>query len=161
MGRRSRQREAAAAATRPAARSTAPAPPPPPSTPRRRARVEEAPKAPWHPVPLVEIAVLVGIVAMAIGFFSEGARRETLVTAGVALASLAGLEVSIREHFAGFRSHTALLALTAALLVGVPLGLATDERLVGLGAGILAGVAAFPALRAAFTRRAGGLSWRA
>jgi hypothetical protein len=112
-------------------------------------------------VPLAEIAVLVGIIAMAIGFFSEGGRRETLVTAGVALAALAGLEVSLREHFAGYRSHTALLALAAALLVGIPSGLATDQRLVGLGAGIVAGVAAFPALRAAFSRRAGGLTWRA
>jgi hypothetical protein len=160
MGRRSRQREAAAAASRPAA-PRVPAPPPPPSTPRRRAPVDEAPKAPWHPVPLAEIAVFVGIAAMAIGFFSEGARRETLVTAGVALASLAGLEVSLREHFTGYRSHTALLTLAAALLVGVPVGLVTEERLVGLGAGIVAGVAAFPALRAAFSRRAGGLSWRA
>jgi hypothetical protein len=160
MGRRSRQREAAAAASRPAA-SSVPAAPPPPSTPRRRAPVDEAPKAPWHPVPLVEIAVLVGIAAMAIGFFSEGSRRETLVTAGVALASLAGLEVSIREHVSGYRSHTMLLALATALLVGIPLGLATDERLVGLAAGVIAGVAAVPALRTAFARRAGGLSWRA
>jgi hypothetical protein len=112
-------------------------------------------------VPLAEIAVLVGIVAMTIGFFSEGGRRETLVTAGVALASLAGLEVSLREHFAGYRSHTALLSLAAALLAGVPVGLATGERLAGLAAGVVAGVLAFFALRAAFSRRAGGLSWRA
>ena len=157
MGRRSRQREAATAAGRPGA----PTPPPPPSAPRRRAHLDEAPKAPWHPFPLVEIAVLVGLVAMAVGFFSEGGRRETLVTAGVALASLAGLEVSLREHFTGYRSHTALLALAAALLVGIPVGLLTDERIAGLAAGIVAGVAAVPALRAAFARRAGGLSWRA
>ena len=157
MGRRSRQREAAAPAGRPAA----PTPPPPPSAPRRRAQLDEAPKAPWHPFPLVEIAVLVGLIAMAVGFFSEGGRRETLVTAGVALASLAGLEVSLREHFTGYRSHTALLALATALLVGIPVGLLSDERIAGLAAGIVAGVAAVPALRAAFARRAGGLSWRA
>ena len=158
MGRRSRQREAATAAGRPAGPPPAP---PPPSAPRRRARLDEAPKAPWHPFPLVEIAVLVGLVAMAVGFFSEGGRRETLVTAGVALASLAGLEVSLREHFTGYRSHTALLALAAALLVGIPVGLISDERIAGLAAGIVAGVAAVPALRAAFARRAGGLAWRA
>jgi hypothetical protein len=155
MGRRSRQREAAPAATRPAA------PPPPPSAPRRRAKLDEAPKAPWHPVPLVEIAVLVGIIAMAFGFFSEGGRRETLVTAGVLLASLAGLEVSLREHFAGYRSHTALLALATALLVGVPLAVALDTRVIGLAVGVVAGVLAFFGLRAAFARRAGGLAWRA
>jgi hypothetical protein len=156
MGRRSRQREAASTAARPAA-----APPPPPSAPRRRAPVEEAPKAPRHPFPLVEIAVLVGIVAMAIGFFSEGGRRETLVTAGVALASLAGLEIALREHLTGYRSHTLLLALAAALLVGVPLGLLIDQRIVGLAVGVIAGVIAFPLLRTTFARRAGGLKWRA
>ena len=29
---------------------------------------------------------------------------------GLVLGSLAGLELSVREHFAGYRSHTLLLA---------------------------------------------------
>src|SRR5919202_389187 len=37
-------------------------------------------------------------------------RGATMIVGGMALASLAGLELSIREHFAGFRSHTTLLA---------------------------------------------------
>jgi hypothetical protein len=156
MGRRSRQRDAAPAAARP------PAPPPaPPRARRRRARPDEAPKAPWHPLPLAELAVLVGLVALVVGFTSDGSRRETLVTAGVALASLGGLEVSLREHFAGYRSHTALLTLAAALATGVPVALLAGNRLVGLGVAVGAAVLAFVGLRAAFARRAGGMTWRA
>ena len=33
-----------------------------------------------------------------------------MIAAGVALASLAGLELSIREHLAGYRSHSTVLA---------------------------------------------------
>jgi hypothetical protein len=158
MGRRSRQRDAAPAAARP---STPPPAPPPPRARRRRASLDEAPKAPWHPVPLAELAVLVGIVALVVGFTSEGSRRETLVTAGVLLASLGGLEVSVREHFAGYRSHTALLTLAAALAAGVPVGLLAGNRFVGLGVAAVAAVLAFAGLRAAFARRAGGMTWRA
>jgi hypothetical protein len=158
MGRRSRQRDAAPAAARP---SPPPPAPPPPRARRRRASLDEAPKAPWHPVPLAELAVLVGIVALVVGFTSEGSRRETLVTAGVLLASLGGLEVSVREHFAGYRSHTALLTLAAALAAGVPVGLLAGNRFVGLGVAAVAAVLAFAGLRAAFARRAGGMTWRA
>lgn len=158
MGRRSRQRDAAAGAPRPPApaRST----PPPPSAPRRRASRDELPKAPWHPVPLVEIAVLCGIVALVAGFASDGSRRELLVTTGVLLCALAGLDQVVREHFAGYRSHTTVLTLAAFLLVGAPVGYFTI-RIIGIVAGIAAAAAAYAALRAAFARRAGGLTWRA
>jgi hypothetical protein len=154
MGRRSRQREPAPAAG-------PPSPPRPPGAPRRRARLDEAPRAPWHPVPLVEIAVLVGLIALAVGFFSEGRRQQVLVTSGVLLASAAGLEISLREHFSGYRSHTALLALAAALGVGVPVGVLLGERLIGIAVAVVAGAAAAVGLRRAFARRAGGLTWRA
>jgi hypothetical protein len=157
MGRRSRQRDAAPAAARP----SAPSVPTPPRTPRRRAGLDEAPKAPWHPVPLSELAVLVGIVVVVLGFTSEGSRRETLVTAGVLLASLGGLEVALREHFAGYRSHTALLTLAAALGTAAPVALLAGNRFVGLAVGVVVAVLAFLGLRAAFARRAGGMTWRA
>ena len=41
------------------------------------------------------------------GFFVVAGRAGTaLLVTGLALGSLAGLELSIREHFAGYRSHT-------------------------------------------------------
>jgi len=58
--------------------------------------------------------VLVGLVALAIGVIGA---HPTLLGVGVVLAGLGGLEVSVREHFAGYRSHTTLLAGTVFVLV--------------------------------------------
>ena len=44
-------------------------------------------------------------------------RSPTAIGVGVVLAALGGLEVSVREHFAGYRSHTTLLAGTVFVLV--------------------------------------------
>ena len=44
------------------------------------------------------------------GLFVGGDRSIALLATGLALGSLGGLELSIREHFAGYRSHTAMLA---------------------------------------------------
>ncbi len=78
---------------------------------RPRAPIDdERPPAPWGSFPLVELVVLVALVMLAVGFFSEGSQGTTLLVTGFALGSLAGLELSIREHFAGYRSHTTLLA---------------------------------------------------
>ena len=43
--------------------------------------------------------------------------HPTAIGVGVVLAGLGGLEVAIREHFAGYRSHTTLLAGTVFVLV--------------------------------------------
>ena len=51
------------------------------------------------------------IVGAVIGF--DEPRGQALLGTGLVLASLAGLELSVREHFAGFRSHTALLTAAA------------------------------------------------
>ncbi|MGN6587556.1 MAG: hypothetical protein ACTHKT_08820, partial [Solirubrobacterales bacterium] len=64
-------------------------------------------------MPLAELVILAGIVALAIGVFGG---HPTAIGAGVALAGLGGLEVAIREHFAGYRSHTTLLAGAAFVL---------------------------------------------
>jgi ABC-type Co2+ transport system permease subunit len=81
------------------------------------------------------------------------------------LGSLGGLEVSIREHFAGFRSHTSLLAASCAvasmILISViagKAGIATLALVVGVG--VIVFVLAFWALRQAFIRRSGGLGFR-
>jgi hypothetical protein len=83
------------------------------------------------------------------------------VVVGLALGSLAGLELSIREHFAGYRSHTTLLAgLVFVVSVGVlyyAAGLPLLGALIAGGAGF---AAAFLVLRRAFRRATGGLSYR-
>src|SRR5215210_983021 len=87
---------------------------------RRPARLsDERPRAPWHPVPLVELSVLVGLVLLVVGFVTgigtDGGRLALL--SGMVLASLGGLDTVLREHFAGFRSHSTVLGALPAVLV--------------------------------------------
>src|SRR5437660_3813372 len=80
--------------------------------PRRRpgrTSPEDRPPAPWGNFPLVELAVLGGLILIVAGFIVRGNRGGAMFAGGLALASLAGLELAIREHFGGFRSHPSLL----------------------------------------------------
>jgi hypothetical protein len=132
-----------------------PAPPRPAS---RAAAAEERPPAPWGKFPLAELAVLAGIVMLAIGLVGGS---PTAIGVGVVLGGLGGLEVSVREHFAGYRSHTTLLAGTVFVLtVGGLLYLAGLILAICLGVGAVAFVVAFLALRRAFQRASGGLSFK-
>ena len=135
-----------------------------PAASRRSGRRGERPPAPWGSFPLTELVVLLGLVIGVGGIFVEGDRRRTMFAAAVALCCLAGLEVSIREHFAGFRSHTTLLAGSAAMAAMVGVLLAGASGSLVIGEVVLVGIAvfgsAFWALRRAFQRRSGGLSFR-
>ena len=102
--------------------------------------------------------MLVGIVLAVVGFVAGGDRGPVLVVTGLALGSLGGLELSIREHFAGYRSHSALLAGVPALLVLGLLFYKGPESLPPLarvGIGIAVFAAGFYLLAAGFRRRAG------
>lgn len=122
-------------------------------------RADERPPAPWGSFPLAELTVLAGIVALVIGVVSKD---PTALGLGVVLAGLGGLEVSVREHFAGYRSHTTLLAGTVFVLVtGALFYLAGLILAACLAAGAVAFAAAFLALRRAFQRASGGLSFKA
>jgi hypothetical protein len=164
LGRRSRkrsapgERDAARAADR-ASPASAPAPAPPPPR-RRRSRLEDVPPAPWGSFPLSELCVLVGLVLLVVGFVTGGNRGGVAIACGLALASLAGLEVSIREHFAGFRSHTLVLALAPAVLVIVILFFARAPLGVEVAAAVVVFLLAIRGLREVFRRRSGGLSFR-
>lgn len=123
-----------------------------------RGKVDERPPAPWGSFPLAELTVLAGIVMLAIGVVGGD---TTALGVGVVLGGLGGLEVSVREHFAGYRSHTTLLAGAAFVLVVAGLFyLAGLILAVCLAAGAIAFLAAFLALRRAFRRASGGLSFR-
>ena len=155
MGRRSRKR----GATTPSVASDAAWSPP--RAPRPRARLSEAPKAPWSPFPLVELCVLIALVLIVLGVVTDGPRRGAFLACGVALASLAGLELAIREHVAGFRSHSALLAGAAAVAVVLPLFFLTGLPQVALLAiGVVVYTLAFAALRRGFLGRTGGIGFR-
>ena len=125
---------------------------------RRGASPDERPPAPWGAAPLAELAILAGIVSLIVGVVGG---HETAIGIGVALAGLGGLEVAIREHFAGYRSHTTLLAGAVFVFTVGVLYYGADQILaVSLGAGAIAFTIAFYAARRAFRRASGGLSFR-
>src|SRR4051794_30701962 len=164
MGKRSRkqrseQSDASTRAERDARRRAAAA-----SAPRRGTR--ETPPAPWGSFPLTELVVFVALVFGIVGFIRfQHHTGKVMVAAAMCLGSLGGLEVSIREHFAGFRSHTTLLAASCGvgsmILVSVIAGRAGVAILaLVVGVGVLVFVLAFYGLRQAFVRRSGGLGFR-
>ena len=125
----------------------------------RTRTADERPPAPWGSFPLAELTVLAGIVCLAIGVVSK---NPTTIGVGVVLAGLGGLEVSAREHFAGYRSHTTLLAGTVFVVVTGGLFYLADQILaIALGVGVTAFAASFYALRRAFQKASGGLSFKA
>ena len=138
--------------------------PPEPASPRPgRTTIDDRPPPLWGAFPLTELVTLLGIVLMVWGFLSEGGRNgNSKIAAGLAIASIAGLELAIREHVTGFRSHTTLLSGAVAILVIVVLGLGAGLSTLGLLllAGALAFGATFLGLRELFKRRSGGLSFR-
>jgi hypothetical protein len=130
----------------------------------RRSAEPEPPAAPWGNFPLIELAVLIGLVMLVIGFFFvHGSRGAILIATGLILGSIGGLDLTIREHFSGYRSHTMLLAGVPAIVVlGLlvylaPAGLPAIAR-IGVGV-VVFGVAAY-LLSRAFANRSGGLRFR-
>ena len=105
--------------------------------------------------------ILLGIVLILWGAVSgeDGAER---LFAGLVIASLGGGELALREHLAGYRSHSALLAGVAAFVtvtvVALGLGPIRIWVLLVLGVAVFAG--SFYAMRELFKRRSGGLSFR-
>src|SRR3954452_24708330 len=129
-------------------------------TARRRAG-GDPPSALWGEFPLSEIVVFIGILLLVAGFFIPPPQGFVMIAVGLVLGSLAGLELTIREHFAGYRSHTLLLAAA----VGVPVfGLLFVATPVPALACLAIGAAAFGGsvwlFTQAFRRRSGGALFR-
>lgn len=167
MGRRSRKRitEPLAAPTRerdddllPPAPSGPPAPPPP-RTPTYVANRDDAPPPPWGSFPLTELGIFLALVLLAIAFFVDG-NRALFAGAGVVILTLSAGELAVREHLAGYRSHTTLIAGATAVFGAYVLRLAfiPVELVPPLAVVIFAGM--FYMLRREFTRRSGGVGFR-
>jgi hypothetical protein len=101
----------------------------------------EPPHSPWHPLPLSELLILAGAVGTVIGMkhlgeaLSNGA--PTLLV-GLAAVGIGTIEVTLREHRSGYRSHTVLLALLPVLVLDslIVLGISafvTPPRLLTVG----------------------------
>ncbi len=73
--------------------------------------VGERPRAPWHPLPLSELLILVGAIGTLVGFNRGFSHGGPPLFAGLAAVVIGTLEVTLREHLGGYRSHTLILAL--------------------------------------------------
>lgn len=110
--RKRRRRARPASASAPAVRleSREEKPDRPRSGPRRAnplGAYGERPPSPFGGLPVSEIAIFAGVVALVFGVIQQGGPA---LVGGVALCLLGVTEVTAREHFSGYRSHTILLA---------------------------------------------------
>jgi hypothetical protein len=153
MGRRSRKRGDSTRAERDAARQER-------ARPARRP-THDRPQAPWGSFPLSELVIFVGIVLILWGA-TKGGDGARFIAAGLVIAGLGGGELALREHMAGYRSHSSLLAGVAAFAVvtAVALGLGPVKVWLLALLGVAVFAATFYAMRELFKRRSGGLGFR-
>ncbi|CAN5558804.1 hypothetical protein BH20ACT15_BH20ACT15_15830 [soil metagenome] len=127
------------------------------SAARRLPGDDGPPPPPWGSFPLSELVILVALVMLVAGFFVGPPRGGLMLGTGLVLGSLAGLELAVREHFSGYRSHSMLLggavgiAVVAAMLLGVK-----AAPVVGAVAGAIALAVGSYLFASAFRRRSGG-----
>jgi hypothetical protein len=120
-GRSRKRRPASASASASASRVAAK---PPSASERVAARRTAAPAggrppAPWHPLPLSELLILLGAIGTVVGLtrLGSGASADApLLFAGLAAVMIGTIEVTWREHRSGYRSHILLLALLPTIL---------------------------------------------
>jgi hypothetical protein len=124
--------------------------------------VVERPEAPWHPLPLSELLILVGAIGAAFGLIrlSHGgiSHGGPALFAGIAAVLIGTVEVTLREHLSGYRSHTLLLTLLPLLVfhsatILVVSSLTTVPKLLNVGlliADVGLGTILFRVLRARF-----------
>ncbi len=125
---------------------------------RMEEATDERPPAPWGNFPLGPLSVLAGLVLITIGVITS---NPVQLAIGVGLGMLGGLELSIREHFAGFRSHTTLLAgFVFVIAVGVTFYAARLVLWQSLLIGVALALPTFWALRKKFEKASGGLSYK-
>lgn len=153
--KRRKRRPRPAPAKSPAGELAAAKPSPAPRR-RRQAALDERPRAPWGSFPLVELVVLVAIAMLVGGVVVRGGRGTVMIAVGLVLGALAGVELSIREHFAGYRSHTLVLSGAAGVAVLVALAYLVPLWLpLALAVAVAAFALAAWGLTGAFRRRSG------
>lgn len=128
-----------------------------------RADRGEAPLPIWAPLPITEGLILVGLLMAVAGLVAQS---TGLLLGGLALVIISSLELAVREHLAGYKSHSSLIAGVSALVVGVGSSVLLNVTDVGLPQWPLLLVAAlvfaamFRAMRRVFRTRSGGLAFR-
>jgi hypothetical protein len=108
-------------------------------------RYGEPPPNPFGGLPVSELAIFFGAISAIVGW-ADKAKPAWLV--GIVVCALGVTEVTAREHFSGYRSHTTLLAGIAGAVVAVALivlvGGALDRGTVVLIALAVFGILVWP-----------------
>jgi hypothetical protein len=119
-----------------------------------------APQPLWKGFPLTELAVLTAFVLCVWGFFTANSYGRVLLGAGALLGSLAGLELAIREHVSGYRSHTTVLSGCVGVVLLVlsitALGSTRSSHLVGIVLGLGGFCLSFWLLQRLYKRKSTG-----
>jgi hypothetical protein len=121
---------------------------------RRQARSDptygQRPPSPFGGLPVSEVAIFAGAVALLVGWLN---RSGFTLVVGVVVCALGVIEVTAREHFSGYRSHSTLLAAILAVAVETGLGLLLhpSNRLLLLIVVVPVFALAFKGLRDRFT----------
>jgi hypothetical protein len=102
----------------------------------------ERPPSWFAPVPVSEIAIFAGGVAIVLGLFVLQEPAAWIV--GIIVCGLGVLEVTAREHFSGYKSHTWLLAgvpaVAAEIVIATTVGRPANRILLVLPVGVIFGV---------------------
>lgn len=96
---------------------------------RTLGREGERPQGPFGPLPISELAILVGLISAVIGFVNHGGPA---LIVGLIVCALGVIEITGREHFSGYRSHASLLAAipSVAIEVAIVLTFKPSQRAV-------------------------------
>lgn len=107
----------------------------------KRERVAARPQRPpgmFGGLPVSEIMMFAGLIGLVIGLSRGPNAGSTIIGVSLAVTGLATFELSAREHFSGYRSHTLLLAMLitvgvhAAISLGIGGDIGRSPLLIGL-----------------------------
>ncbi|HWX74703.1 MAG TPA: hypothetical protein VNZ05_05310 [Solirubrobacteraceae bacterium] len=101
--------------------------------------VGQRPTPPWHPLPVSELLILIGGIGALVGLTRGVSHGAAPLIAGLAAVLIGTVEVTLREHLSGYRSHTIVLAVlpviaidSAIALLVAPFGTAVELALLAL-----------------------------
>jgi len=95
---------------------------------QRVAARPERPPGMFGGLPVSEIMMFAGLIGLVIGLSRGPDAGSTVIGVSLAVTGIATFELSAREHFSGYRSHTLLLAMliTVAVHAAISLGIGGD-----------------------------------
>ena len=100
--------------------------------------------------------MLAGIVLIVLGLLSfDTDRGRAMLLCGMALGSLGGFDTAAREHFAGYKSHSMMLAGVPAVALAAILYFAKAPWPAVVAGALIAFAGATALLARAYERRAG------